>query len=192
MQAGISVDHVNHAEGIQRVSTGAGTWVRYDGTLPFCAAKLIALALVPSMKLLPLSMLIFSAAASSSFAEGTTVHAFIGTKWMETKANALEVTWSSELEGIEIRDEKVESSSPFLLRCGDDGRQYVMISIPAEDDIWPTVTEDVRATADVMAFGSDLEITGVPLSSMKAGSHRLIFVDLGSASRNLSGIGIVA
>ncbi|RVQ55874.1 hypothetical protein [Sinorhizobium meliloti] len=132
------------------------------------------------MKLLTFMSLMFVAAASSSFAETTTVHAFIGTEWMETKANALEVTWSSELEGIEIHDEKVESSSPFLLRCGDDGRQYVMISIPAEDDIWPTVTEDVRATADVMAFGSDLEITGVPLSSMKAGSHRLFFVDLGT------------
>lgn len=54
-----------------------------------------------------------------------------------------------------------------------------MISIPAEHDIWPTVAEDVRATADVMAFGSDLEITGVPLSSIKAGGHRLIFDDLG-------------
>lgn len=117
---------------------------------------------------------------STAFAETARVHALIGEEQMSVKATALEVIWSSNLENIQVDDQSISGSGTFMLRCGDDGSQYVMISVPVSSDVWPSQSEDLHAKADVTAFGSDLEMTDVDLLSMKAGRERLIYVALGN------------
>lgn len=67
-----------------------------------------------------------------------------------------------------------------MLSCGDDGRQYVMISVPLTSDVWPSQSEDLHAKADIVAFGSDLEMSNADLLSMKVSRERLIYVALGN------------
>ncbi|PYE88056.1 hypothetical protein [Phyllobacterium leguminum] len=132
------------------------------------------------MKFITFVLFASFAHASSAYAEEVKVHASIGADQMRVKAAASEVTWSSNLEDMQIGDDRLQKSGTFLLRCGDDGRQYAMVSIPAENDVWPTQSEELRIKADVAAFGSDLEIPGASLLSTKVGSERILYVDLGN------------
>jgi len=72
-----------------------------------------------------------------AFADDTQVHALIGADQMHVKATVSEVTWSSNLEDMQINDTRGEKSGTFILHCGGDAREYVMISIPTASDVWP-------------------------------------------------------
>ncbi len=116
---------------------------------------------------------------STAFAGSSQVHAFIGADQMSVKAKGSEVMWYSNLEDMQVNDNRVGGSGTFLLRCGDRGQQYVMISMPIDNDMWPSQIKDLQAKADVAAFGSSLAIAGTDLSSMKVGSERVMYVYLG-------------
>lgn len=131
------------------------------------------------MKSAAIALLAALVAPSTAFAERSQVHAFIGANQMSVKAKSSEVTWYSNLENMKVNDKAIKGSGTFMLRCGDDGKQYVMISVPLDDDVWPSQNEDFRAKADVAAFGGSLEISGTDLSSMKVGRERVMYVDLG-------------
>ncbi|WHA42962.1 hypothetical protein [Agrobacterium larrymoorei] len=132
--------------------------------MKFVAVALLAAFIVPSV-----------ASAGSS-----QVHAFIGADQMSMKATSSEVTWYSNLENMKINDQAVGGSGTFMLRCGEDGKQYVMISVPLDNDVWPSQNEDLRTKANVVAFGGSLEISGTDLSSMKVSRERVMYVDLGN------------
>ncbi len=102
---------------------------------------------------------------------------------MRVKMTTSEVIWSSNLENMQINGNRIEKSGTFMLSCGADGKQYVMISVPLVNDVWSSQGEDLHTKADVAAFGGDLEISGADLLSMKAGTERVMYVDLeGKAS----------
>ncbi len=122
---------------------------------------------------------------SIALADDTQVHAFIGADQMHVKATVSEVTWSSNLEDVQINDTRAEKSGTFILHCGGDAREYIMISIPAANDVWPSQSEDLRTKADVVAFGSDLEIHGAELLSTKVGNQRVMYVDLDGKAAEL-------
>ena len=117
---------------------------------------------------------------STAFAGSSQVHAFIGADQMSVKANGSEVMWYSNLEDMKVNERLIDGSGTFMLRCGDRGQQYVMISVPIDNDVWPSQSEDLKAKADVSAFGSSLAISGADLSSMKVSSERVMYVDLGN------------
>ncbi|WJR68969.1 hypothetical protein QTA58_09570 [Neorhizobium sp. CSC1952] len=116
---------------------------------------------------------------TTAFAGSSQVHAFIGADQMSVKAKASEVTWSSNLENMKVNDRPIDGSGTFMLRCGDDGKQYVMISVPLDNDVWPSQDEDLRTKADVAAFGGSLKMSGTDLSSTKVSRERVMYVDLG-------------
>ena len=115
---------------------------------------------------------------STAFAGSSQVHAFIGPEQKRVKVTTSEVIWSSNLENTQINDNRIEKSGTFMLRCGADGKQYVMISVPLVNDVWSSQSEDLHTKADVAAFGSDLEISGADLLSMQTGTERVMYVDL--------------
>ncbi|WP_412064310.1 hypothetical protein [Rhizobium sp. SYY.PMSO] len=117
---------------------------------------------------------------SAALAGSSQVHAFIGANQMSVKAKPSEVTWYSNLENMKVNDKAIKGSGTFMLRCGDDGKQYVMISVPLDNDVWPSQNEDLRTKADVAAFGGSLEISGTDLLSMKVSRERVMYIDLGS------------
>lgn len=166
---------------ISELAWCAGARVRYEGRVPFCAAESSnRLTLGVPMKIHSLALFASLVIPSVAYADVAKVHAFIGIDQMRVKATSLEVTLSSNLENMKIDDERVQRSGTFLLRCGDDGKQYAMITIPNENDVWPAQKDELRTTADVVAFGSDLEISGSYLVSMTTGRDRLLYVDLGN------------
>ncbi|NTI75990.1 hypothetical protein A6U85_24080 [Agrobacterium sp. 13-626] len=132
------------------------------------------------MKIISLTLLASLTFSSAALAERVTVHASIGVDQMQVKTNSSEVMWSSNLENIRIGDEQIQKTGTFLVRCGDDGKQYAMIAIPGENDVWPKLEDDLRIKVSVMGFGSDLEISGSDLLSMKVGRERLLYIDLGN------------
>lgn len=131
------------------------------------------------MKSAAIALLAAFIAPSTAFAENSQVHAFIGADQMSVKAKASQVTWYSNLENMKVNDQPIGGSSTFMLHCGNDGKQYVMISIPLDHDVWPSQDGDLRAKADITAFGGNLEMSGTDLSSMKVGRERVMYVDLG-------------
>lgn len=139
--------------------------------------KLHALGVL--MKSAVVALLAAFVVPSSAFAGSSRVHAFIGADQMSVKAKASEVTLYSNLENIKVDDQAINGSGTFLLRCGDGGKQYVMISVPLDNDVWPSQDEDLRTKANVAAFGGSLEISGADLSSMKVSHERVMYVDLG-------------
>lgn len=117
---------------------------------------------------------------ATTFAEDSQVHAFIGASQMSVKAKASEVTWYSNLENMKVNDQPIKGSGTFVLRCGGDGEQYVMISVPLDHDIWPSQNADFRTKADVAAFGDSIELSDVDLLSMKVSHERVMYIDLGN------------
>lgn len=179
MQTGFSVDRGQPAQGNQQVTTRLFSRILDDRTVPFCATTFKTACPSVPMKPIIITLLASLVIPSAAFAEGSQVHAFIGSDQMKVKVTTLDVILSSNLEGMQVNDSAINGSGTFMLRCGNNGKNYVMISVPTSNDVWPTQSEDLHTKADVVAFGSDLEITGADLLSTKVSSERVMYIGLG-------------